>query len=479
VNALTYHVELLDDVATRCRHSLAFFARVFWPVVEPGRAYTHGRHIDAICEHLQAVTRRELRDLVIAMPPRHMKSLLVSVFWPTWVWTFQPNERWIFGSYAQPLSTRDAVKSRRIIQSSLYQTLFGHVFSLTGDQNQKTRYENDRTGYRIATSVDGGSTGEGGDVVVADDPIKATDGDREVVLQSTSEWFWGAMSTRSNDPKKFARVVVMQRLNERDTAGEAVDQGFALLKLPARYVGERIVTPLGWEDFRTEPGQLLWPERFNEEDLSKIERDLGARRAAGQLQQEPAPLDGIVFKREWWKYYKTPPAQFDAVCTSWDLTFKDGEKNDFFVGVCIGRKGADKYVLGVYRARGGFNDQLRAFRAFTAANPRATAHYVEDAANGAALVDTLKREISGIIPVKATTSKLNRAEAVAPQMEAGNVWLPEDGLWVQDFVEEHTKFPGGRNDDQVDATSQALAKLTQRKAYDMEAISMTKTSVWR
>src|SRR6202171_4519631 len=160
--------------------NLRDFVRLAWPVVEPRPPFVDGWHIDAITDHLQAIARGEIRNLLINVPPRHMKSLLVSVFWPCWEWVRYPQRRWLFSSYGASLSIRDSVKCRRLIESPWYQTNWGHRFSLTGDQNAKARFDNDRTGYRLSTSVGGAATGEGGDRLVClpgDVPITTDSGD--------------------------------------------------------------------------------------------------------------------------------------------------------------------------------------------------------------------------------------------------------------------------------------------------------------
>ena len=182
---------------------LATYSRQAWRVVEPGTPYIHNWHIDAICEHLEAVTRQQIKNLIVNIPPRHMKSLLVAVFWPTWWWTFQPSVRFLFASYAEPLAIRDALKSRRIIQSEWYQQRWGHRFQLAGDQNQKKRYENDHTGFRVATGVDGVATGEGGDVLVVDDPHKAKGVESAAQRQNVTEWWDKTWSTRGPRARKL------------------------------------------------------------------------------------------------------------------------------------------------------------------------------------------------------------------------------------------------------------------------------------
>src|SRR5271168_4065422 len=196
------------EYATR---SLREFVRQAWRVVEPSTPFVPGWHIDAIIDHLEAVTRGDIRNLLINVPPRHMKSLLVSVFWPAWEWIQYPERRWLYSSYAAALSTRDSVMCRRLIESPWYRSRWGHVYSLTGDQNAKTRFDNSRSGYRLSTSVGGSVTGEGGDRIVCDDPHNVSDVASDATRKSAIDWWDIAMSTRVNDPKTSAMVIVMQR----------------------------------------------------------------------------------------------------------------------------------------------------------------------------------------------------------------------------------------------------------------------------
>ena len=237
------------------------YIRQAWHVVEPATEFVPNWHIDAIADHLEAVTRGEILRLLINIAPRSIKSLSVSVFWPTQVWTFNPAFRWLFGSYAQGLSTRDSVKSRRIIDSPWYQERWGGKFQLTTDQNQKMRYENDRTGYRISTSVDGSATGEGGDAVVCDDPHNIREAHSEKSREAVIDWWDQVMSTRLNDPKTGRRVIIMQRVHENDLSGHVLkDKGYVHLCLPTEFDPKRrCSTSTGWSDPRTQPGGLTEP----------------------------------------------------------------------------------------------------------------------------------------------------------------------------------------------------------------------------
>ena len=190
--------EIDQEQATR---SLREFVRQAWPIIEPSTPFVPGWHIDAIIEHLEAITLGHIRNLLINVPPRHMKSLLVSVFWPAWEWIRWPERRLLYSSYAAQLSIRDSVKCRRLIESPWYQERWGDRFALTGDQNTKGRFENDRSGYRLSTSVGGAATGEGGDRIVCDDPHNVQEAESDSVRKGTLDWWDVVMSTRVNDPR--------------------------------------------------------------------------------------------------------------------------------------------------------------------------------------------------------------------------------------------------------------------------------------
>jgi hypothetical protein len=224
------------ELRLKAEASLAEFSRQAWHVLEPATPYVHGWHIDAMCRHLEAVSKGWIRNLLINIPPRHMKSLSVAVFWPCWEWTTRPHRRWIFTSYAEPLSIRDSVKCRRLIQSPWYQRNWGDRFQLTGDQNEKRRYDNTATGVRIAAGVRGTIIGEGGDVLVGDDPNNVKERESEAAREEVNQWWDEVMSTRGNDPKTVAKVVVQQRSHEYDLSGHLLERGsWEHLCLPAEY----------------------------------------------------------------------------------------------------------------------------------------------------------------------------------------------------------------------------------------------------
>lgn len=487
---------LIECERELCRRSLVDFQRMAWPIVEPATPYVHGWHIDAITDHLTAATNGQIRNLIINMPPRHMKSLICAVFWFTWVWTFRPASRWLFASYSATLSIRDSLKCRRIIEHPWYQDRFGDGFQLTGDQNQKSRFENDKTGLRLATGVGGQATGDGGDYLVVDDAHKALDAHSTALREEANRWWDETMSTRGNNPATVVKIVIMQRLHERDLTGHLLErmqtdgQHYEHLCLPAEYEpkAQQRITSIGWKDPRTEHGQLLWPQRFGPAELKDLKGSLGSYGVAGQLQQRPAPDEGGILKKVWWRYWRPkgvamPPVRvemadgsfveieavelpltFDQQLQSWDLTFKDTKSSDFVAGQVWGRVGSRKFLLDYFLERADIIATIAALLAMTGRWPLATAKLIEDKANGPAVIGMLQGKIAGLIPVEPQGGKIARAYAVAPQIEAGDIYLPHPALfaWVDRLILSCAGFPNLAHDDDVDALTQALTRLEQR-----------------
>jgi len=452
--------------------SLLEFCRQAWHVLEPGVRFIDGWHLAAVCEHLQAVSEGRITRLCINMPPRHMKSLAVSVFWPAWTWTVQPRRRFIYASYARQLSVRDSLKCRRLIASPWYQQRWGARFALCSDQNAKHRFENSETGFRLATSVGGQATGEGGDFVVADDPHNAPEVHNEKRRRAVLLWWDQAMSTRCNDPRTGAMVIVMQRLHEQDLSGHVLQQGgYVHLSLPAMYEGRRVFSTappeLGLQirDPRDTEGQPLWPERFDAEAVARIARALGSWAAAGQLQQRPAPAAGGIFKTSWWMRFQRPPASGRTI-QSWDTAFKTGETSAWSVGQTW-REGEDGYyLLDQVRKRLEYPELRRALVAFHD-TWKPDAVLVEDKASGQSLVQELRRSTRlPLVPVRVVDGdKVMRAHAVSPLIEAGKVFLPQQAPWLEDFLDEVSRFPNSSYADQTDAMTQALQHLTGKSRF--------------
>lgn len=479
------------NVTTAKPIPLRDFIKLGWHVIEPATPYVHNWHIDAIADHLEAVTSGDIRDLIISVPPRHAKSTIVSVLWPAWFWTIRPETRFLCASYDMALSVRDARRHRQVVESPWYQERWGHVVKLSSDQNQKRRFENTATGYRIATSTNSsGGTGEGGDIILCDDPHDARKVRSEPIRKAVHQWWRETMSTRANDPNRVARVFIAQRTHHDDLSSVflAETPDVVHLCLPARYVPTTYVTPIGFQDPRSIPGELLWKDRFQEKDIAELERKLGPYAAAAQLQQSPTPLGGGAFKEYWWKYWypldmdANPPAKvrrvgetgepveieqvalpriFDTVIASWDMSFKNKDTSDWCVGQVWGVVDGCRYLLFQVRARMSFTEAKAAVKTLAEAWPDACPIYIEEAANGIAVIDDLRDTIPSIQGVPTDGGKQARAAIAEVDVSNGKVYLPhpEFSPWVNEFVREHSHFPLGEHDDQVDAHAHAARQL--------------------
>lgn len=480
-DALHDQVRVRDELLTRlAERSLSAYVHEAWPILEPDTPFLPNWHIDLIAEYLEAVTAGEITRLVINMPPRYGKSMLVSVFWPTWEWIRAPHTRWLFASYSESLATKHSLDRRVLLQSPYYRRRWGRRFRLTSDQNEKTEYRNDRRGLMCATSVGGSATGKGGNRIVIDDPHNPVQAESDAQRRHAIDFFLTTLSTRLDDKKRGAIVLVMQRLHTRDLTAVCLEHGYTHVSLPAEAETRTVIDfPRSKRTVTREAGDLLWPEREGPAEIAGQKTMLGAYGFAGQYQQRPTPRGGGMFKRDWWQFYDELPAGLEELAQSWDLAFKGGGDVDFVVGLVAARRGPDIYLVDRFKERATFQQTLVAIRRMHAQYPNARSIFVEDAANGPAVIDTLKREIPGIIEVRPEGGKYTRASACEPRVEAGNVFLPRptapngarlpSRAWVEDFIEQLAVFPKGEHDDDVDAFTQLLVRW-QRSRMSHEQI---------
>lgn len=488
----------LEIEAEILRRDFRRFLRAAWRIVEP-RPLVHGWHMDAIAEHLGAVSAGQVRNLLVMVPPRTSKSLECSVLWPAWEWASNPGLRFLTASHEDGLATHLSGLSRKLVESPWYQERWGpgshaaqrgHPFvQLSADTNAKGKYDTTAGGGREALGVRAGVTGKGGDRLLVDDPHDASRVEGQADRDYVRDWWDGTFFNRANDARTVARVVIMQRVHAGDLAGHLLEQGgWEVLMLPLRFdPARRCVTSLGVVDKRTTEGELLNPERMGETEARELERTMGPTKAAAQLQQAPEEGAGGVFQREWmalrWRLPETPapadrrtivlPSRRDFVvgCLSVDCTFKKTEGSDR-VGIGIwGISRTDfrrRWLLYRRADRMSFWDTVEALRELHA-DPKwkglLQATLIEDAANGQAVIETLQRidGIPGVLAVKPLGGKRARAAAVQPQFAAGDVVVADllEDPTVGRYVSEVAGFTGeeGRPDDEVDQTSQALLHL--------------------
>ena len=410
-----------------------------------------------------------IKRLIINVPPRHMKSISVAVALPAWTWATQPHKKFLYASYASSLSIRDSTKCRRLIDSLWYKAHFGDKFRLTDDQNQKQRFENDKTGYRIATSVGGALTGDGGDIICIDDPHNSVEADSSKVREGVLEWWDQAMQTRLNDPKTGAFVIIMQRLHEQDLTGHILanqlEGEWDHLMLPARYeVGapNPMRSSLGFTDPRTQEGELLWPDRMDEKTLKTLERSLGSYAAAGQLQQRPSPKGGGILKASWWvPWEKEELPEVTYVIQSWDTAFETKESSSYSARTTWGifkHNGHDcLIVLEAWYDKVTYPELRKlAQEAYNDWEPDAV--LIEKKASGASLLQDLRMAGVPVLAYSPDRDKVARAHASSALLEDGRIYYPKR-KWAEDLISICAAFPAAKNDDIVDTCTQAWLRL--------------------
>lgn len=438
------------------RRSLADFARMCWPVLEPATDLKWGWALDAICEHLEAVTRGEIRRLLMNVPPGSMKSLLTGVIWPAWEWIERPQLRYLATAHKQELAVRDNMKCRRLIQSAWYQERW--PVQLTSDQNAKTKFENSATGFREAMAFTS-MTGSRGDRVILDDPHSVDDANSPVKLAADVVTFREALPSRVNNDQS-AIAIIMQRLNEADISAVAIELGYDHLCIPMRYEPGRSKWVVGAGDPRTSDGELMFPERFPEAQVADLEKTMGSYAVAGQLQQRPSPRGGGILRPAWFgSYQQCPPLEWRAIYA--DTAQKTAEQNDWSVFELWGRTVTGQAVLiDLHRGKWEAPDLLAEARAFWLKHQPGQvplrAFKVEDKVSGTGLIQTLRREGVPVLPIQRDRDKITRAYDAAPFIEVGNVLVPEWAHWLGTFMAEVEAFPGGAFDDQLDPMFDAI-----------------------
>jgi predicted phage terminase large subunit-like protein len=462
------------------RGGLAAFGRLAWHIVEPAVPYVHNWHVDLQCDHLLACLAGVAPELVINVPPGTGKSLWCSVFLPAWVWTIWPGFTMGFSSYDIGISTRDADRTLKIIESDWYKERWPGV-KLNSRTPAKTDFGNTAGGFRFATSVESAVTGRHFDLRLVDDPIKPLDtvgtaSATQSQLEKVRQWWDGSMTTRVKDPKNARYAIIMQRLHQDDLAGYLLEKDKPVhLRLPMRFEkADACNNPGIGRDPRTIEGELLWPGRYPEKAVAKLEKALHIY-APAQLQQNPITGDGEIFKIDWLAKRWTPDTlpRLTNPILSVDCTFKSTSGSDFVSMQVWGSDGVNYYLLDERNERLSFVDTVEAIRRMIQKWPTLSAKLIEDKANGSAVIEILQKTISGIIPVNPLGGKVARANAISHLHQAGNVWYPtpDHSPWIVQHIAQLLAFPKGRNDDSVDSESQALAYLSQHAANVFAAMN--------
>ena len=476
------------------QRDLLSFTRQSFDIIEPGQEFCDNWHLHVIAEHLMAVTRGDVRNLVINIPPGCMKSILTSVAWPAWEWANDSTIRIMGASYGADLAIRDASKTRDIITSEWFRERWPDVTIKQGS-DQKTKYELTGGGWRMATSVDGRATGEHPDRKIVDDPHNAKQAESDAERESALTWFDRTLSTRGQS-RGASTVVVMQRLHEKDVTGHILADltGYTHLCIPMEYDGVRRKTFLGAYDPRTKVGELLWPEMFNEASVTELKQLLGSYGAAGQLQQDPKPAEGGILKTkhiQLWPADKPLP-QFEYVLQSYDCAFTEKTTGDPTACTvwALFTHGGERHVMLIdawdehlsypdLRARA-IRDWSTEYGGTTVKDGVRTARrpdrvLVEAKASGQSLLQDLRlARVPAVGYNPGNADKVSRAHQAAPTLELGHVWLPESGKnpghpvsWAAAFLKQLDKFPVAEHDDYVDTFTQAIIYLKNDGWFDL------------
>lgn len=501
-------VDMLEEIE-RLEYEEDFYAffRAGWKYIDPS-PFVPGLPLEAVTEHLQAVVSGEIKRLIINIPPRMSKSSMVSVSFPAYVWaqrhespTSGPGVQFLHASYSQQLSLRDSVKCRRLIDSPWYKKFWGDRFTLTSDQNTKTRFDNSRTGSRLCTSVGSTLTGEGGNIIIVDDPNAAQEAFSEATIATTIDWWDTALSTRLNDPRTGAFIIIQQRLAEDDLTGHILSKSvgeWTHLMLPMRYEPERSTTTvIGWQDWREEEGALLWPDRFGEAEVRQLEATLGPFGAAGQLQQRPEVKGGGIIRRDYWQPWKHENFPvLDFVLASLDTAYTEKTENDYSAMTLWGVFAHDPVAV-TSSLTDSEGNVIRSQRVYGQPSPKVILLHswqdrlplhelvmkvgesckrfkvdkllVENKAAGISVAQELRRlfnaaQWSTQLVDPGNQDKMARMYAVQHLFSEGLVFAPmrDDGYpysWADRVIEECAKFPKGKHDDIPDTVSQAMKYL--------------------
>ena len=474
-------------------HDFTTFFKEFWHVFEGSKKYIHSQHIRVIAEHLEAAHRREIKTLIINVPPRSGKTSLISIAFPAWVWLHNPEEKFLYASYAASLSTEHSRKFRLLVESNWYKSLAS--FGLR--RSTEKEIENDKCGIRVATSVGGVATGRGCSILVADDPQSVQEIYSKVKREKVYRWWSQVIPSRLNDPKRDVKILVQQRCHEDDLTGYILKnnrQDVTHLIFPNEYEGpQRLITKLqaqrnGLIDQRANVGDLLCEARLGKEETERLKREIGEYGYAGQYQQRPAPLGGGIIKREWFGYWTSSfEPIYSKIIQSFDTAFKDGEENDFSVcstwGIFsskeLGPSEKTPYncimLLSLWQGKVLY-PELRKRATRLAKNyletgnkeigpsPRHTPNIIlmEDKASGQSLAQDLRNagiQIWGVNPTS-FGDKLTRVHLISSLVENGLVFLKAPkkkiSLEGQLFLDETLAFPNGANDDIIDTFSQVM-----------------------
>ncbi len=487
--------------------NLIDFVRYVWPIVEPAIPFIEGWALSAISEHLMAVTRGEIRRLLINVPPGFSKSLLTDVFWPAWEWGPQnhPSYRYVCASYSNHLTERDNMRCRNVVMNERYQRLWGGRFRISNEQFTKVKFANDQTGWKLATSTGGIGVGERGDRFIIDDANNTMLMESEAVRYTTNMWFTEVVPDRLNNPKESAIVVIQQRLHEEDVSGVALDRdlGYTHLCIPMEYVPHGFVNgydiegkirtfdtwdtdpeadqpvKVFWKDPRTVEDEPAWPERFGPDEIQELKNAKGPYAWAGQYQQTPEVRGGSIIRREYWNVWedeKYPDLEY--ILASVDTAYTEKQENDASALTIWGmfrdaNQNPKIIMLYAWQEKLEIHKLVQRIIDTCTKDKRPITHprfqvdklLIEAKASGLSVSQEIRRIIGfnglfGIDLINPTKQgdKVARAHSILHLFSDGMIYAPIR-KWSDEVINQAAVFPKGSKDDLVDSTTMALRYL--------------------
>lgn len=452
-----------------CENDFAFYVEQFLKVLEPETVFEWNWHMDLLCHHCEKVYYGEIPNLDINIPPRSLKTAIVSVLFPTWIWTKKPSFKILSATATGTLSTLINIRRREIIESEAWQSLW--PLKLKDYSNKTTKFDNYYNGFMQATSVGGSIIGQGADLILADDLLNVLDAFSRAKREYANNWFSMALYNRVQNKKYAKRINIMQRLHPLDLSNHIKEKyNFETLVIQMEK-SDKNTSSVRWVDPRKE-GEFLHPSRYGQKEKDDEYGGLGIFGWSSQYQQSPVPAGGGIIKNEWLRYYEPNdlPEVFDNIIIAGDLSFKGHHLSDYVCFQAWGKKGNIKYLLDIVRGKWSYKQTKEHFREFCNKNNTAGLKWIEDKANGPALIDDMKSEIPGLQGWPHHTKKnlkdldkVQRLHLVSQDWENGLVYIPKGMILVDLFVEELTSFTENGSstghDDMVDASTMALIEL--------------------
>jgi predicted phage terminase large subunit-like protein len=458
-----------EAAQARARDNFYLFYRLVFPALAPEATFSEAPHYRVLARALEKVGKGETRRLLIAIPPRHGKSILASVAFPAWVLGRDPTRKLICASYGEGLSKDFSNRFRDLIRSRQYQAIFPSTEIDAGGASL-SEVRTSAKGYRLATTVDGPATGKGAHFAIVDDPFKAKEGSSQSdsARDTVYDWLKSSLMTRFDKPAEGAMVVVHQRLHQDDLIGRLRDEGgWDYLEMPGECLRRQDFDLGEGESWRFEPGDLLFEEHFDKAALKQLFWDLGEVAYGAQVLQRPSPPGGALFKLKFFQRYEVLPPYCDLIVQSWDPAVVDTETAAFTVCTTWGIAGQKLYLVDVFRKRLDFFKIEPAILSMRQ-KYNAGAVVLEVAGVGRAIGNALlKREGTRgwLNSVDPKLGKVERAIAQTPKIERKRVYLPVEAPWLETFENEVAAFPNSKFADQVDSMVHFLAFLDVRNRW--------------